>query len=241
MSDTTATSTHHLHVILDESALDNTTIQARNKGTNKPELRQQLILDKLKQIFNDNNTTYQYNSEQATRDRLIQLHDSDYIDFLAQAHNSIRKYKDKDWYNHDDDSLVIYNIYTPPNIMYGHNTDTNYLQYICEQRKKSLSRQPIYKQAGYFAKDNMTPILAHTYKQVTRSAQCSILAAEYLIQNPTHIVYALVSSPGHHVDGERMAGYCFLNNCALAAQRLTEQYKRVGILDIDYHAYVSGP
>ena len=41
--------------------------------------------------------------------------------------------------------------------------------------------------------------------------------------------------PGHHAAADSYAGYCFLNNAAIAAQAWTDRGARVAILDVDYH------
>lgn len=48
---------------------------------------------------------------------------------------------------------------------------------------------------------------------------------------------ALCRPPGHHCDGRRAGGYCYINNAALAVStwRSTHPEARIGILDIDFH------
>jgi acetoin utilization deacetylase AcuC-like enzyme len=48
--------------------------------------------------------------------------------------------------------------------------------------------------------------------------------------------YALCRPPGHHAYAARAGGHCYLNNAAIAAQRLRDRgAERVAILDIDSH------
>ncbi len=48
--------------------------------------------------------------------------------------------------------------------------------------------------------------------------------------------YGLCRPPGHHAGRDRFGGYCFVNNAAVAAQRLRDRgIERVGVLDVDYH------
>ena len=48
--------------------------------------------------------------------------------------------------------------------------------------------------------------------------------------------YALARPPGHHAYAARAGGHCYLNNAALAAERLRAQRRaRVAVLDIDSH------
>lgn len=49
--------------------------------------------------------------------------------------------------------------------------------------------------------------------------------------------FSLMRPPGHHAGRERIAGFCYLNNVALAVARLQEQAKglKVAIVDFDVH------
>ncbi len=42
-------------------------------------------------------------------------------------------------------------------------------------------------------------------------------------------------SPGHHAFADVAGGFCFVNNSAVAAQRLRSKAERVAILDVDLH------
>jgi acetoin utilization deacetylase AcuC-like enzyme len=48
--------------------------------------------------------------------------------------------------------------------------------------------------------------------------------------------FALCRPPGHHAGPRSAGGYCYVNNAAVAAERLREAGAgRVSVLDIDYH------
>ena len=55
------------------------------------------------------------------------------------------------------------------------------------------------------------------------------------LANKESAVYALCRPPGHHAATDLFGGFCYLNNCAIAANWLAQQGQRVAILDIDYH------
>ena len=47
--------------------------------------------------------------------------------------------------------------------------------------------------------------------------------------------YALCRPPGHHAYPDLMTGVCYLNNAAIAAERLVAAHGRAAVLDIDVH------
>jgi len=50
-----------------------------------------------------------------------------------------------------------------------------------------------------------------------------------------HHAYALCRPPGHHAYADMAGGFCFLNNTAIAAQRLRSSHQRVAVIDVDVH------
>jgi acetoin utilization deacetylase AcuC-like enzyme len=87
---------------------------------------------------------------------------------------------------------------------------------------------------GYYAFDAATPITAGTWRAASTAAQVALTASE-LIGGGERSAFALLRPPGHHAARDLYGGYCFLNNAAIAAQRLAEAGARVAILDLDYH------
>lgn len=49
------------------------------------------------------------------------------------------------------------------------------------------------------------------------------------------MAYALCRPSGHHTRSDRASGFCYVNNTAVAAQRLRGTFNRVAILDVDAH------
>lgn len=88
-------------------------------------------------------------------------------------------------------------------------------------------------QAGFHQTDTSCPISAETWGAVYASAQTAIHGADLLAAQ--RAVYALCRPPGHHAFAELAGGFCYLNNSAIAAQRLTDAGRRVAILDVDLH------
>ena len=88
--------------------------------------------------------------------------------------------------------------------------------------------------AGYHQGDTACPISADTWRSAYWSAQTAITACDAILGGARG-VYALCRPPGHHAYADQAGGFCFLNNSAIAAQRLLEAGRRPAILDVDVH------
>ena len=87
---------------------------------------------------------------------------------------------------------------------------------------------------GYYSADTSTPIRAGTWDAVFGTAQAAVAAAEAATREG--VAYALCRPPGHHAFADCAAGFCYLNNVAIAVEHLREQVGgRVAVLDIDVH------
>lgn len=89
-------------------------------------------------------------------------------------------------------------------------------------------------QAGFHMTDTSCPISAATYQAAYASAQSAVHAAD-LVLGGEPAAYALCRPPGHHAFAESAGGFCYLNNSAIAAQRLRDAGRKVAILDVDLH------
>ena len=88
---------------------------------------------------------------------------------------------------------------------------------------------------GLFSYDAGSPITAGTWTAARQGAACAVGAADHLLQGGRS-AFVLTRPPGHHAGHDFFGGYCFINNAAVAAQRLRDGgLSRVAILDIDYH------
>lgn len=93
----------------------------------------------------------------------------------------------------------------------------------------------IYGKIAYYSFDATAPLTAGTWEAAYASAQVALTGAD-LISRGEPAAFALCRPPGHHASRAYYAGYCFLNNAAIAAQSLIAHgMKRVAILDVDYH------
>jgi acetoin utilization deacetylase AcuC-like enzyme len=87
---------------------------------------------------------------------------------------------------------------------------------------------------GFHMADTSTPIRAGTWGAVYGSAQAAIGAADRAAEHGA--AYALCRPPGHHAYADSAGGFCFLNNSAIAAERLRAATGGpIAILDIDVH------
>jgi acetoin utilization deacetylase AcuC-like enzyme len=111
-------------------------------------------------------------------------------------------------------------------------------------RRNPFRPDSILGRAGYHMMDLSAGIVEGTYKAVLASANCALSGAKSIadksitdlvssVQPPT--AFALCRPPGHHAGKDYAAGYCYINNAAVAANWLSSM-GRVALLDIDYHA-----
>jgi acetoin utilization deacetylase AcuC-like enzyme len=89
-------------------------------------------------------------------------------------------------------------------------------------------------QVGWYTCDTACPIAAHTWDAACAAAGGALAAADEAAFGRSG--YALARPPGHHAYPARAGGHCYLNNAALAAERLRQRgAARVAVLDIDAH------
>ncbi len=93
----------------------------------------------------------------------------------------------------------------------------------------------IIGQLGYYVGDLSSPIGAGTWTGAYASAQAAIAAAACVRDGTAREAMALCRPPGHHAYADRVSGFCFLNNAAIAAEILRARYANVAILDFDTH------
>lgn len=107
----------------------------------------------------------------------------------------------------------------------------NYVDYIKRLSGSLQEGQSLYP--SYYILDTYTPILSGTYKAAKNAVNCALTGAQ-LIRKEQQIAYALCRPPGHHSEKDRLGGYCYFNNAAIATEYLS-QFGTVAILDIDFH------
>ena len=75
---------------------------------------------------------------------------------------------------------------------------------------------------------------ADSLSAISVAAAASVDAVKAVLRGETDAAFALVRPPGHHCF-DLPAGFCTVNNAALAAQVAVDAGKRVAIIDWDYH------
>jgi acetoin utilization deacetylase AcuC-like enzyme len=90
-------------------------------------------------------------------------------------------------------------------------------------------------QIGWHIMDLSCPIGEESWLGAYASAQTAISAADCIATGKSSTAYAACRPPGHHAHSDAAAGFCILNNSAIAAERLLKDFDRVAILDVDLH------
>ena len=137
------------------------------------------------------------------------VHDADYIAFLRGAY--------EEWRSEGRDGFMLPGAF-PARGMRRDRVPTG-----------------LHARLGYYAFDAGSPIVAGTWQAASAAAHCALTAAD-LVASGERTTYALCRPPGHHAGRGMFGGYCYINNAALAAQRLRDAgLARVAVLDVDYH------
>ena len=89
-------------------------------------------------------------------------------------------------------------------------------------------------QVGWYLGDLSVPMGPDTWRSALRSCGTAVAGADALLAGETG-AYALCRPSGHHARADRATGFCYLNNTAVAAQRLRGRFGKVAILDVDAH------
>jgi acetoin utilization deacetylase AcuC-like enzyme len=88
--------------------------------------------------------------------------------------------------------------------------------------------------AGWHQVDLACPIGPGTWEAALAASEVAATAADLVLEGARQ-AYALCRPPGHHAYADMAGGFCYLNNTAIAAQRLRGDHQRVAILDVDVH------
>jgi acetoin utilization deacetylase AcuC-like enzyme len=104
-------------------------------------------------------------------------------------------------------------------------------------RRSQTARVPkhIDGAVGYYTNSAETSISKGTYEAAISSMDVALSGADWLNAG-NRFAFSLCRPPGHHAGRDLFGGYCFINNAAVAAQRLLDHgARKVAILDVDFH------
>ncbi len=105
--------------------------------------------------------------------------------------------------------------------------------YVFPVRNAARPPKDLGMQAGYYCIDTFTPLNENALAAAREGVDCVLTAADRIAAGEP-LAYALVRPPGHHAESRVFGGFCYFNNSAIAAHRLS-RLGRVAIVDIDYH------
>lgn len=91
----------------------------------------------------------------------------------------------------------------------------------------------VLAQMGQYSFDVYTPVVSGTYQAALGAAAVTLRLVKE-VNKGEELVYGLTHPIGHHALPEKMGGYSYFNNAAVAADWLSEK-GRVAILDLDFH------
>lgn len=81
--------------------------------------------------------------------------------------------------------------------------------------------------------DPDTPYIPGIYSYAILSASGAVKAMEIALNG--EFAFSLMRPPGHHATRDRVGGFCYLNNMAVAIEKAMDVVKRAVIIDIDCH------
>lgn len=147
----------------------------------------------------------------ADRAALLAVHPADYLDFLRDGP---AEWAAMDWQGPE----LVANIHPSPEML-------------ANGARRSAS---VIGKLGWYTADTSCPITSETWLAAEAAAAGALAAADEAAIGKN--AYALARPPGHHTYPARAGGHCYLNNTALAAERLrTRGAARVAVLDLDAH------
>ncbi len=110
----------------------------------------------------------------------------------------------------------------------------NFYPSVFPKRANLRGKPDDLRQSGYFCLDSGTPLTSTTWDAAYWSAASANAAAKHVESGKAKAAYALCRPPGHHASRDLFGGYCYFNNAAIIAKRISKR-GRVAILDIDFH------
>ncbi|MDX6749820.1 histone deacetylase family protein [Geminicoccaceae bacterium 1502E] len=146
---------------------------------------------------------------------LLAIHTKPYLDFLASAHDR--------WQQIPGAGPEVL-----PNVSPYWNGRPEW------PHRPACRSSSVVAQAGHYLGDLAVPLGPQTWRSSLASSHTALAAADAVIDGAAE-AYALCRPSGHHARADRASGFCYLNNSAIAAERLRTRFGRVAVLDVDAH------
>lgn len=143
-------------------------------------------------------------------DPILAVHSFDYVDFLKNGY--------QEWIAADEDL--------------GEEIQTTI--YVADNNPGI----GILAKAAKYQADGSAPIGKGSWTSIYWSAQTALNAADALLtglteENKTQV--CITRPAGHHARKSAAGGFCYLNNAAIIAQYLRQNYPKIAIIDTDMH------
>ncbi|MFB9969194.1 histone deacetylase family protein [Pseudoroseomonas cervicalis] len=139
------------------------------------------------------------------------VHDADYVRFLSEAAAEWAKLPEKG-------PEVVANMHPSPEML----------------AQGATLPAAMVGRTGWYTADTACPIGPGSWESILGAASCALAAADAAAAGGA--AYALSRPPGHHAYAARAGGHCYVNNSALAVERLRQKgAARVAVIDIDAH------
>lgn len=103
-----------------------------------------------------------------------------------------------------------------------------------DRARPDCPAESIVARTGWYLGDLSVALGPNSWESIRESCNTAVSAA-HAVAATQGLVYALCRPSGHHARADRASGFCFVNNTAVAAQRLRSTFNRVAILDVDAH------
>ncbi|MFH0874764.1 MAG: hypothetical protein V1859_02415 [archaeon] len=130
-------------------------------------------------------------------------------------------------------SIVASREFSPDLLYLAHAPD--YIEFVRAHNRSGLVSKADCQ--GYLQdSDSFVWLDENTFDAAKNSVDTALTAATLIYNNQTDIAYALCRPSGHHAGKNKMGGYCYFNNTAIASLYLRNFGFNVGIIDIDRHA-----
>lgn len=76
-----------------------------------------------------------------------------------------------------------------------------------------------------------------SYEIATLSAGSGLVGVDLVEAHPGSVVFCQTRPPGHHAEPNQPYGFCFFNNCVIAARYWQHQYRRQRVCVFDFDAH----